>query len=248
MMRLALLTLAFVVAACGGDDEPSTGGRLRAADASAPRDAGADSATSQEEEDTGAQPDAGSPPDDPEEPEESGEATYYNAEGVGACGIQTPPDYLVAAINGEQYSKANCGRCVSVTGPKGTVVRAHHRQVPRLRFGRSRSQRDGLHEDRRQERWPREDPLALRRLSVLTGRSRDSRSIGGEPRRSAEAAGRREVRVTCGLPCALRARSRLPEGWRRRWARSPSARRGPAGGPRGPCTSRVRGCPNRATA
>ena len=84
MMRLALLTLAFVVAACGGDDEPSTGGRLRAADASAPRDAGADSATSQEEEDTGAQPDAGSPPDDPEEPEESGEATYCDAEGVGA--------------------------------------------------------------------------------------------------------------------------------------------------------------------
>ena len=126
MMRLALLTLAFVLAACGGDDEPSTGGRLRAADASAPRDAAADSATSeQQEEDTGSQQDAGSPPDDPEEPEqpeESGEATYYNAEGVGACGIKTPPDYLVAAINGKQYSKANCGRCVSVTGPKGTVV------------------------------------------------------------------------------------------------------------------------------
>jgi len=113
MMRLALLTLAFVVAACGSDDEPGTGGRLRAADASAPRDGGTDTDTDtdteQEEDDAGSK-------------QESGEATYYNAEGLGACGIQTPPDYLVAAINDEQYSKANCGRCVSVTGPKGTVV------------------------------------------------------------------------------------------------------------------------------
>ncbi|MBN9163623.1 MAG: hypothetical protein J0I07_21835 [Myxococcales bacterium] len=126
MMRLAVLTLAFVVAACGSDDEPGTGGRLRAADASAPRDGGTDTDTDtdteQEEDDAGSKPDAGDPPDDPQEPEESGEATYYNAEGLGACGIQTPPDYLVAAINDEQYSKANCGRCVSVTGPKGTVV------------------------------------------------------------------------------------------------------------------------------
>ena len=125
MMRLALLTLAFVVAACGSDDEPSAGGRLRAADASAPRDGGADTdptPSDQEEDDAGSQQDAGDPPDEPQEPEESGEATYYNAEGLGACGIQTPPDYLVAAINDEQYSKANCGRCVSVTGPKGTVV------------------------------------------------------------------------------------------------------------------------------
>jgi expansin (peptidoglycan-binding protein) len=58
----------------------------------------------------------------PTGPEQSGEATYYNAEGKGACGIETPADYLVAAINDEQYSKANCGRCVSVTGPKGTVI------------------------------------------------------------------------------------------------------------------------------
>src|SRR5262249_8486509 len=58
----------------------------------------------------------------PTGPEQSGEATYYNAEGSGACGIKMPADYLVAAINDEQYSKANCGRCVAVTGPKGTVV------------------------------------------------------------------------------------------------------------------------------
>lgn len=52
----------------------------------------------------------------------SGEATYYNAEGKGACGIQTPSDYLVCAINDEQYSRENCGRCVEVTGPMGSVV------------------------------------------------------------------------------------------------------------------------------
>jgi expansin (peptidoglycan-binding protein) len=52
----------------------------------------------------------------------SGDATYYDAEGTGACGIRMPRDYLVAAINDEQYSRANCGRCVRVRGPRGSVV------------------------------------------------------------------------------------------------------------------------------
>lgn len=51
-----------------------------------------------------------------------GEATYYNASGTGACGTAITDDQLLAAINDEQYTKANCGRCVSVTGPNGTVV------------------------------------------------------------------------------------------------------------------------------
>jgi expansin (peptidoglycan-binding protein) len=58
-----------------------------------------------------------------EGPEESGEATYYAATGgAGACGIDPPDDYMVAALNGEEYSKANCGKCASVKGPTGTVV------------------------------------------------------------------------------------------------------------------------------
>ena len=51
-----------------------------------------------------------------------GEATYYDANGTGACGFPASNDFMVAAINDEQYSKANCGRCVEVTGPNGKVV------------------------------------------------------------------------------------------------------------------------------
>jgi expansin (peptidoglycan-binding protein) len=60
--------------------------------------------------------DAGAPP------EQTGEATYYNATGTGSCGVPFPSDYLVAAMNQAQYQKSYCGKCVSVTGPNGTVV------------------------------------------------------------------------------------------------------------------------------
>jgi expansin (peptidoglycan-binding protein) len=52
----------------------------------------------------------------------SGEATYYAADGTGACGFKaSPSDLLVAAMNKSQYSKSLCGQCVLVTGPKGSV-------------------------------------------------------------------------------------------------------------------------------
>jgi expansin len=52
----------------------------------------------------------------------SGEATYYAADGTGACGFKASPnDLLVAAMNKSQYAKSWCGQCVLVTGPKGTV-------------------------------------------------------------------------------------------------------------------------------
>lgn len=56
------------------------------------------------------------------EPEYEGEATYYDADGTGACGFPASTNFYVAAINDEQYSKANCGKCVDVEGPKGNVV------------------------------------------------------------------------------------------------------------------------------
>ena len=119
MRRLLFLVATFVplLGACSDGETTDEGPRPRE------REAGASTARDGGQSDGGS--DAGGPKDSgtvAQEPEESGEATYYNAEGLGACGIQTPPDYLVAAINDEQYSKANCGRCVSVTGPKGTVV------------------------------------------------------------------------------------------------------------------------------
>lgn len=55
-------------------------------------------------------------------PSFSGEATYYDANGTGACGFPASTDFMVAAINDEQYSKENCGKCVEVTGPRGTAI------------------------------------------------------------------------------------------------------------------------------
>jgi len=52
----------------------------------------------------------------------SGQATYYAADGTGACGFKaTPNDLDVAAMNGSQYKKSWCGQCVLVTGPNGMV-------------------------------------------------------------------------------------------------------------------------------
>jgi expansin len=123
MMRSVWFVPFVIVAACSAEDE--SGPQLRGAGTTAAHtdggtdDDGQDSGSSPSPSDGGAQKDVDTTP---QGPEESGEATYYDAEGLGACGIEFPSDYLVAAINDEQYSKANCGRCVSVTGPKGTVV------------------------------------------------------------------------------------------------------------------------------
>lgn len=65
----------------------------------------------------------------------SGEATYYNATGTGACGQATQDSALVAALNGAQYSKANCGRCASIKGPNGTVVVKLLDKCPGCSFG-----------------------------------------------------------------------------------------------------------------
>lgn len=127
--------LAAVVAACTTED--ATGGpRLRSGTSRRENDGGkassADDGSEPDDRDGSSEPEPGEPyepqpdagkPSEPTVPEESGEATYYDAHaGGGACGIAIPADYLVAAINDEQYSAANCGRCASVTGPNGKVV------------------------------------------------------------------------------------------------------------------------------
>lgn len=55
----------------------------------------------------------------------SGEATYYTfASGAGSCMFDsTPGDLMVAAMNRNDYAGSQvCGECVSVTGPKGTIL------------------------------------------------------------------------------------------------------------------------------
>ncbi|CAG8471810.1 15965_t:CDS:2 [Funneliformis caledonium] len=58
-----------------------------------------------------------------------GDGTYYDpGVGIGACGWQNYDHEFVAALNAPQYGKfANpadspiCGKCIKVTGPKGSV-------------------------------------------------------------------------------------------------------------------------------
>jgi expansin len=54
----------------------------------------------------------------------SGKATYYAATGAGACSFPaTPNDLMVGAMNQTDYLGSQvCGECVSVTGPKGTIL------------------------------------------------------------------------------------------------------------------------------
>ena len=56
--------------------------------------------------------------------DESGDGTYYAADGTGNCSFDaSPTDLLVAAMNHPDYGAAQwCGGCVEVTGPKGTVT------------------------------------------------------------------------------------------------------------------------------
>lgn len=119
MRRFVLALPLVVVVACSSGDDP-----LPSALEQAMVDGGA--------EQDGAQGDAKSPSSDAsaDAPASdaatgtvySGQATYYNADGSGACGFKaTPNDLDVAAMNGSQYKKSWCGQCVLVTGPNGVV-------------------------------------------------------------------------------------------------------------------------------
>jgi expansin len=122
------VVVAAAFAACGGEDTSETPPRgtrstdagegdvaTGAADASTATDSGGTDAAASEEFE--------------------GEATYYDANGTGACGFPASNDFMVAAINDEQYSKANCGRCIEVTGPLGSVVVRIVDKCPGCSFG-----------------------------------------------------------------------------------------------------------------
>ena len=57
-------------------------------------------------------------------PIHQGIATYYDADGRGACSFDpSPQDLRVAAMNAEEYeNSATCGSYVFVSGPQGTVT------------------------------------------------------------------------------------------------------------------------------
>jgi expansin (peptidoglycan-binding protein) len=55
---------------------------------------------------------------------EQGRATFYAADGSGACGFDpSPQDLDVAAIDAPEWNGSGaCGACASVQGPKGTIT------------------------------------------------------------------------------------------------------------------------------
>jgi expansin len=55
---------------------------------------------------------------------ESGDGTYYNADGTGNCSFDASPnDLMIAAMNEPDYGNATwCGACLAVTGPMGNTI------------------------------------------------------------------------------------------------------------------------------
>jgi len=69
--------------------------------------------------------------------EQSGEGTYYSADGTGNCSFEASPnDLMVAALNAPDYqSAALCGACLEVSGPNGTVTVRVVDQCPECKHG-----------------------------------------------------------------------------------------------------------------
>lgn len=69
--------------------------------------------------------------------DESGEGTYYAADGTGNCSFDASPgDLMVAAMNAPEYqSAALCGACLEVTGPSGSVTVRVVDQCPECKRG-----------------------------------------------------------------------------------------------------------------
>jgi len=53
----------------------------------------------------------------------SGDATYYNANGSGACSFDVTTDLNIGAMNAVDYENSKvCGSCVEITGPKRNLT------------------------------------------------------------------------------------------------------------------------------
>ncbi len=68
---------------------------------------------------------------------ESGDGTYYAADGTGNCSFDASPnDLMVAAMNAPDYDNAAwCGACLDVTGPMGEIVVRVVDQCPGCKAG-----------------------------------------------------------------------------------------------------------------
>jgi expansin (peptidoglycan-binding protein) len=68
---------------------------------------------------------------------ETGDGTYYAADGTGNCSFDASPgDLMVAAMNAADYAGAAwCGACLDVTGPMGEIVVRVVDQCPGCKHG-----------------------------------------------------------------------------------------------------------------
>jgi expansin (peptidoglycan-binding protein) len=130
MVSRIFIVIVAAMAACGGEDTSDTLPR-----GGPSTDAGSDATGAATGDASSSTTDVGDAGDAATGEEFEGEATYYDANGTGACGFPASNDFMVAAINDEQYSKANCGKCISVTGPRGTVVVRIVDKCPGCSFG-----------------------------------------------------------------------------------------------------------------
>ena len=125
------------------------------------RDDGSDGAsgTSQSENQGSEYADPGGTGASPADLDETfeGVATYYDADGSGACMFDADPsDIHVAALTKEQWASAGwCGACADATGPDGTVRVRIVDQCPGCKHG---------HLDMHPEAF---DQIAARRLGIV---------------------------------------------------------------------------------
>lgn len=120
-LAIGFTSIAILVACSSDDGDPLTDRTTTAAEAGTDDDGTARDGGSSSTKDSGSGTAKDAAPVDAG-PEENGEATYYDADGSGACGFPKGTDFMVAAMNGAQYSKSVCGKCVEVTGPLGKVT------------------------------------------------------------------------------------------------------------------------------
>ena len=126
MRRSAVVAIPWMVLlACSSSDDTGLGGpSSEPGDVSSSPDSGTPRSEGSAPTSGDASIDAGGAADAAPVTEYTGQATYYAADGTGACGFKASPgDLDVAAMNGSQYKKSLCGQCVLVTGPMGTTVK-----------------------------------------------------------------------------------------------------------------------------
>ena len=115
-LRIAAAVVALALVGCGSEDRASdTSGSDGAGNSDSNNDASGSGGGSTSGGNTGGAAFG---------ERRSGEATYYAADGSGACLFDpSPDDLMVAAINAPDWAGSSwCGACARIDGPMGTVT------------------------------------------------------------------------------------------------------------------------------